>query len=173
LGSPGIFVVSEEIAATLPADHLVPAVDTDDIVAGVLQAPKRYAIRTRPDIAPPPAIQRHLDANMHRMAKRGLQGKPWLPPERFHNMDLSRPSLLVPRIARAPVAILLPAGVLPINHNLSIVSADEAQLDRIRRYLATESAAQWVNAHAAPLEGGYFSLTTSILRKLPIPNDFE
>src|SRR3546814_4595699 len=50
LGSSGIFVVNEECAARLPRECLVPAVDTDDIVDGVLGRPKRYAIMTFPEI---------------------------------------------------------------------------------------------------------------------------
>lgn len=168
LGSPGIFVVNRETADTLPKDHLSPAIDTDDICDGQLQAPRRYAIRTRPDELPPPAIMAHLDANLHRMAPRGRRKQPWMPPESWHRRRLDQPLLLVPRIARSLRPVRVPAGILPINHNLSIVAAGELTLDEIEAILCSEAANRWVRAHAAPLEGGFYSLTTTLLRQLPI-----
>lgn len=170
LGAHGIFLVTAEEAAAscLPADVLVPAVDTDDIVDGALRAATRYAIRTVPTCAPCAVVAGHLERNMHRMAKRGLSGKIWMPPEGFHRFDLSKQSLLVPRIAKTPASIRVPAGHLPINHNLSIVCDDVALLARIEKALSGEIAATWLRGHAAPLEGGYFALTASLLRKIPI-----
>ncbi|WP_321935507.1 Eco57I restriction-modification methylase domain-containing protein [Paraburkholderia sp. J8-2] len=168
LGTKGIFVVDARVASGLPSEYLVPAVDTDDFQNGNLGTPTRWAIRTLPDEEPPAEIMQHLESQMHRMAKRGLNGKFWMPPESWHNMDLSRESLLVPRIAKAPRAIRVPAGCLPINHNLSIVSGSEEQLAAVEAALADPLALQWVREHAAPLENGYFSLTTQLLRKLPM-----
>jgi SAM-dependent methyltransferase len=70
LGTPGIFVIDVATAARLPSSCLVPAVDTDDIVDGVLRHPVRFAIRTAPGQEPPAAILAHLEANRHRMAGR-------------------------------------------------------------------------------------------------------
>lgn len=170
LGTAGIFVVTAAQAqeSMLPAEVLVPAIDTDDIVRGHLGEPSRFAIRTQPDTQPCAAVQQHLDRQMAGMAPRGRQGKPWMPPESFHRMDLSQPSLLVPRIAKTPSAVWVPAGYVPINHNLSIVCGDLDLLTKIKLALTGELAATWVREHAAPLENGYFSLTTTLLRKLPI-----
>jgi hypothetical protein len=168
LGSPGIFVVNADTARGLPGDCLVPAVDTDDIVDGKLGDPTRYAIRTSPGSQPCAEVMLHLEGLMHRMAARGRRGKPWMPPESFHKMDIPRESLLVPRIATSPKAVRVPAGVLPINHNLSIVCADPERLDQIEAALHSRLAAEWVRDHAPRLEGGYFSLTTRMLRKLPV-----
>ena len=170
LGTAGVFVVTaaEAAAAGLPDDVLVPAIDTDDIMDGCLGHPSRFAIRTLPGVTPCPAVMEHLSRQMTRMAPRGRQGKPWMPPEGFHRMDLSKPSLLVPRIAKSPSAIRVPAGYLPINHNLSIVCAEAEQLEIIEHALAGDLATRWVREHAAPLENGYYSLTTTLLRKLPI-----
>jgi hypothetical protein len=168
LGTLGIFVVGRDVAQTLPAEYLVPAVDTDDIANGILREPSRFAILTRPDEEPPEAIKIHLETHMPKMAERGRRGKPWMPPESFHRFALDSPSLIVPRIATGPKGVRVPAGVLPINHNLSIVSAAPHTLDDVERALLSETAHQWVREHAAPLEGGYFSLTTTLLRKLPI-----
>ncbi|WP_321967209.1 Eco57I restriction-modification methylase domain-containing protein [Burkholderia cepacia] len=170
LGTHGIFVVDEDTAASLPRDELVAAVDTDDIICGRLATPKRYAIRTLPTTQPCEAILAHLTRTMNRMAARGRQGKFWMPPESFHAMDLSQESLLVPRIAKSAVSIRVPPGVLPINHNLSIVAADPDTLTRIEAALSSPLATQWVQDYAPRLEGGYFSLTTTLLRKLPIAN---
>lgn len=168
LGTNGIFVVDEATAATLPAEYLVPAIDTDDIRDGQLQPPKRYAIRTTPDTPPPPAILAHLEANMHRMAKRGLRKIPWLPPESWHRRSLNEPILLVPRIARTLRPIRVPPHHLPINHNLSIVAADSKTLDEIEEVLCSDEANAWMQDHAARLEGGFYSLTTTLLRQLPV-----
>lgn len=168
LGTNGIFVVDEATAAGLPADHLVPAIDTDDIRDGRLQTPTRYAIRTHPDAPPPPSVLSHLEANMYRMAKRGLRKTPWMPPESWHKRDLSVPVLLVPRIARTLRPVRVPAGILPINHNLSIVAADRLSLEEIEAVLCSPDANQWMQEHAARLESGFFSLTTTLLRQLPV-----
>ncbi len=168
LGTSGIFVVDEATASRLPRDHLVPAIDTDDIRNGQLMPPKRYAIRTRPDTQPPPEILSHLEANMHRMAKRGLRKTPWMPPESWHNRKLDQPVLLVPRIARTLRPVRVPIGHLPINHNLSIVAADRSTLDEIEAVLCSEEANAWMQDHAARLEGGFLSLTTTLLRQLPV-----
>ncbi|WP_321820874.1 MULTISPECIES: Eco57I restriction-modification methylase domain-containing protein [unclassified Burkholderia] len=170
LGTHGVFVVDQITASRLPSEYLVPAIDTDDIVDGKLGTPTRWAIRTSPYEEPPPAILEHLEANLHRMAARGRQGKRWMPPESFHRMDLSQPSLIVPRIAKSPKAIRVPAGVLPINHNLSIVAGSVEQLRLVEEALASPLAAFWMADHAPRLENGYFSLTTTMLRKLPMAN---
>jgi hypothetical protein len=91
-----------------------------------------------------------------------------MPPESFHNRDLTQPCLLVPRIALTPTAVRVPAGILPINHNLSIVTGSAETLDRVERALQSPLAREWVSSHAARLENGYFSLTTKLLRKLPV-----
>jgi len=168
LGTNGIFVVDEATAAGLPAKHLVPAIDTDDIRDGQLQTPTRYAIRTTPDCLPPPAIMAHLEANLHRMAKRGLRKTPWLPPESWHKRNLNEPILLVPRIARSLRPVRVPAGILPVNHNLSIVAGDRVTLDEIEELLSSKEAHEWMQAHAARLESGFFSLSTTLLRQIPV-----
>lgn len=168
LGSSGIFVVDEDTAATLPGECLVPAVDTDDIVNGRLGSPRRFAIRTVPGVEPCGAVIEHLQRHMHRMAARGRRGAFWLPPETFHRMDLSHETLLVPRIATSPKAVRVPPGILPINHNLSIVCGEPYVLERVEAALRSPQAAQWVREFAPRLENGYFSLTTTLLRKMPI-----
>lgn len=170
LGTAGVFLIGPAAAAVLPADHLVPAVDVSDIEGGCLKPASRYAIRTRPDELPPPQLLAHLQREMPRMCRRGRRrsGPAWLPPEPFHTLDLSRPSLLVPRIARTPRPVRVPAGVLPVGHHLSIVADDPQRLDEIEACLCGEAAAEWLQHHAAPLEGGFRAITARLLRSVPL-----
>lgn len=170
LGPFGVFVVDAQGAARLPGAHLVPAVDTDDIDPHTdeLHEPNRWAIRTTRDEIPTGALHRHLKSGRRRMPKRALVQPYWLPPELI-NLSLDRPSLLVPRIARRLRAVALPAGVLPINHNLSIVqSRDDVSLADLRDILLSPESHAWIQRNAPRLESGYFSITTRLLRRLPV-----
>ncbi len=170
LGTPGIFLLNADIAARLPREALVPAVDTDDVRGGVLRAPTRFAIRTRPGERPADLVMEHLSRELPRMCPRGRRpSSPWLPPEPFHDLDLDQPSLLVPRIAKSLRPVVVPAGVLPISHNLSIVRSQEFSLEQIADVLASQAAQDWMQLTAAPLESDYRSITTRLLRQLPIP----
>jgi hypothetical protein len=174
LGTSGIFSISPEeaIAKGIPPESLVHAVDIDDIIDGDQLGPlKRYAIRTHPDHRPCDAIMAHLEATMHRMAEGGKKGTYWCPPERFHARDLSQVTLMVPRIAKTPRGIWLPPSTLAINHNLSIISGDLQMLTKIERALRGDLAAKWLRDHAPRIEGGYHTLDTSLLRKMPIQLD--
>lgn len=169
LGTPGIFLIDAATAAGLPSSHLVPAIDTDDISNGVLRSPARRAICTRPGEVPPSSVLAHIERELPRMCARGRRRtQHWLPPEPFHEFDLGEPSLLVPRIAKTLRPVRIPAGVLPVNHNLSIVRSGSMSLDEIEALLQSDAANQWMQHHAAPLENGYRSLTTRLLRQLPV-----
>lgn len=170
LGRHGIFVVTAEEAlrSNLPSTCLVPAFDSDDIVDGQLQEPTRYAILTRPDEVPCPEVLNHLAAHMGRMSKRGRRGQSHLPPETFWRMDLSVPSLFVPRIAQTPRAVRIKAGVLPMEHNFRITCKNSEMLAKIERWLASELAAKWWSQHASIIEGGYFQIGADLLRQMPV-----
>ena len=169
LGTEGVFIVDKHTAKSLPAEYLVPCIDTDDIVGTSLKEPSRFAIRTSPNEKPPAAIMAHLERNMHRMAKRGInEKKPWMPPESFHLWKLDAPSLIIPRISKTPKAVRVPANVLPINHNLSVISGNAALLDAVAAAIGSDMSAQWFADSASRLEGGYASLTTMMLRSLPV-----
>jgi hypothetical protein len=169
LGPHGIFVVDAATASTLPSELLLPAIDAADIKGGVLGTPTRFAIRTTREAEPPAVVMAHLDANLHRMPDRGQRKtKRWIPPETFERIDLSQPSLLIPRIASTLRPVRLPAGVLPIDHGLSIVTAGEASLEQIEEQLNRPEALAWVKSRAARLEHSFFSLTTRLLRTLPV-----
>jgi tRNA1(Val) A37 N6-methylase TrmN6 len=171
LGSEKVFVITPEqaIASRLPQDVLVHAVDIGDITKdGQIGPLRHYAIRTHPDHRPCDAVMHHLEANMHLMAEGGKKGTFWCPPERFHAADLSQTSLLIPRISQTPRAVWLQPGMLAINHNLSVVSGDTQLLARIERALRGDLALQWLREHAPRIEGGFFTLNTQLLRKMPV-----
>lgn len=171
LGKHGLFVVTkpQADAAGIPRWMLTPVVDTDNLKRGVLSSSTKYAIRTFRNITPPQFVLDHLDANMHLLAKsKRRKTQRWLPPESFEKLSLDQPSLLIPRIANRLRPVRVPAGILPIDHGISIVTAGEASLDQLEAALSRPEAEAWVRARAPRLEGDYFSLTTTLLRKLPV-----
>jgi hypothetical protein len=169
VGPKGIFVVDKVTAKQFSLSDLVPCVDTDDIDphSDKLREPSRYVIRIQQQ--PSGALRKHLLRNIERMPARGRRTDWWLPPESVM-MDLSRPSLLIPRIAKRLRVIRLPAGILPINHNLQVVADDD--LDNIERMLLSEQAQTWVARNAPRLENGYLSITTRLLRRLPVAGSY-
>lgn len=171
LGPFGIFVVSGDTAVKLRAANaqLIPAVDTDDIVPETdqLKTPTRFAIRTQRETPPTGMLAEHLMAQRSRMPKRGQSRPFWMPPETI-NLPLDRPTLLIPRIARRLRAIPLPAGILPLNHNLSVVSTSDYSLEDLREMLLSEKSQEWIRCNAPRLESGFYSITTRLLRRLPI-----
>lgn len=169
LGPANIFVVDEKFAKGLPVGHLIPAVDTDDVDPHTdeLSAPRRFAIKTERHTPPPEAITNHLAREMHRMPKRGIRKTGWLPPEKVFD-DLSKPALLIPRIARKVRAIRLPPGLLPINHNLYVVQAKpEITLAQIEAILLSDSTHEWLMRNAPRLENGYYDLRSNLIRRIP------
>ena len=171
LGKHGLFVVDQATADAAGIDRslLVPAVDTDNMKGGVLSAPTKFAIRTFRGIEPPPEVMRHLDANMHLLAKTKVRAtQRWLPPESFERLDLNQPCLLIPRIAATLRPVRVPAGILPLDHGISIVTAGDSTLDQLEEALMRPESEAWVRARAPRLENGYFSLTTTLLRTLPL-----
>jgi hypothetical protein len=171
LGPFGIFVMAMEDARTLGDIDSVPAVDTDDIDphSEQLLEPKRVALRTRADKEPTGALGAHLRAraDQNPAVKRGRNF--WVPPETI-TLPLDKPALLIPRIARRIRAIPLPAGVLCINHNLSVVSAiDGLSLERLAEIITSPECQLWASRNAPRLENGYVSLTTGLLKRMPIP----
>lgn len=175
LGTPGIFVVKPDVAATLPSDWLIPVADGKDFTGGVFSGPKAFAIRTEaaetPEALPGPIID-HLRRELPRMCRRGRRDKFWLPPETWlHRFDLSRPSIIVPRICRGLTAVELPPGILPIDHGLSIAQSGGASLEQVAEALRAPLARQWIEARAPRLEGGFVSVTTLLLRTLPVSID--
>ena len=170
LGPEGIFIIDRKTANGLRGHtELIPAVDTDDIerTTDTLTTPTRFMIKTSPTVEPLTKVRQHLQNQISRMPPRGRRPSYWLPPE-LPKLPLDQPSLLIPRIARTLRVIDLPAGVLPINHNLSIVSAGRIPLPEIKKILLSDKSQEWIKAKSPRLENGYLSITTQRLRRLPI-----
>ncbi len=166
LGPDGIFLVGAD--SGLPEEHLVPVVEPDDIADGVVQPARKWAIVTG-DAVPPPAVLAHLDANLKRMPGRGRRTvRRWLPPEKFAGrLPLDRDAVLVPRIAKRLTGIRLPAGRLPINHGLVVISG--FPVDEVMNMLNDPAVQAQADALALGVDGGYRSYTATLLRQLVIP----
>lgn len=89
----------------------------------------------------PAAVLAHLDANMRLLAWLKVRiTQRWLPPESFERVDLELPCLLIPRIANSLRAVRVPAGTLPVDDRISIVSAGAAFLDQLEAALRCPEA---------------------------------
>ena len=166
MGADGIFVVRRD-AVDLPDSVLVPCVVSADIhpTEDRLLPLSSAVIRTGTE-RPIPEVMTHLADNLPRMAPRGRRSPEWLPPTGFaHKLPLSRPGLLIPRIARRLRAIPLPAGVMPVNSNLVVADCDDPEA--LAAWLRLPQQQEWIRRNAPPLESGYLSITTTLLRRMP------
>lgn len=165
LGPDGIFTVGS--TRGLPRDHLVPIAEPRDIAGGELRPARRWALVTGP-AEPPPAVLAHLDAALHRMPPGGRRNPRWLPPETFAGrLPLPCDAVLVPRIAKHLRAVRLPAGRLPVNHQLVVVSGLPAEA--VLRMLDDPAVREQADELALAVDGGYRSYTATLLRQLVIP----
>lgn len=168
LGREGVFVLPATDAAHFPSDACVPCVDTDGLgVNDVLRVPQRFALRTSKGVVPEGRIRAHLERTTPSLAPRARRNPCWLPPESWGWLPLTRDALLIPRIARRLRAVRLPAGVLGINHNMTVVSST-LPLAQLTAMLTTDEVQAWVSARAPRLEGDFYSLTTTLLRQIPV-----
>lgn len=166
LGPDGIFVVDHP--RNIPTEHLVPCIEpTDiDVETGTIRK-HRWAIATSKN-EPAPAVIAHIHGQYHRMPTRGRRSPQWLPPESFHGkLPLTEDAVLIPRIAKKLTPIRLPAGTMPINHNLVVVAGIPA--DKLIAMLSDPLVSQQANILALRLENGYHSYTATLLRELIIP----
>lgn len=172
LGPHGIFTIDISAAAAFSGStgiELVPVVDTDDAHprTNVLSPPTRLAIRTQRGVEPTGAVSEHLLAGRERMPARGRRGPYWVPPESL-GPDSDEETLMIPRIARSVRLIELPPGVAACNHNITLVRKGEAvSLEDIRKSLESPRTQAWIEANAPRLENGFYSITTTLLRRLP------
>jgi hypothetical protein len=171
LGPHGVFTLDRADVEPLIGANWVPCVDTDDIIDGVLRPPGRVALRTDGDTCLSPAVATHLAERQHLLTPGARRRGLWRPPESWGLLPLAREALLVPRIAKELRTVRLPAGVLPINHNLTILWRTTGSLDALDALLHSPRAQAWVRRRAARLEKGYLSITTSLLRRLPLEDD--
>lgn len=171
LGPDGIFTIPASLAGDLPGADLLPCVNSDNIhpVEDRLLPSTRVAIRTTAKCEPTGCVAEHIRGNLHKMPPRGLTGRWWLPPEPI-TLDLSEPALMIPRIARKVRCIPLPAGVLPIDHNIHVVSHRAGvTLSQIRIALESKIASDWITAFTPRLENGFLDMRLSMLRQIPVP----
>lgn len=165
LGPDGIFMVGPD--SGLPAEHLVPVVEPTDIEGGTVRPPRKWALATD-TTEPPPAILAHLDATLHRMPNGGRRAVRWLPPETFTGrLPLDRDAVLVPRIARRLTGIRLPAGRLPVNHGLVVISG--LPVESVLAMLDDPQVQAQANDLSLGIDNGYRSFTATLLRQLVIP----
>src|SRR3546814_18308873 len=93
--------------------------------------PFPYTTLFRSADTPEEAVLHHLDQNLHAMSQRGKRIPRWLPPETFTGkLPLAVDAVLIPRIAKRLRPVLLPAGMLPINHNLVVVRSEERRVGK-------------------------------------------
>ncbi|WP_150563971.1 hypothetical protein [Pandoraea cepalis] len=57
---------------------------------------------------------------------------------------------------------------MPLDHGINIVRAGDSTLDQLEAALMHPESEAWRLARAPRLENGYFSLTTTLLRSLPV-----
>lgn len=170
VGPAGGFLLSATEAARFPSEFLVPAIDLDDVDFdnGVVGPPRRFVLRLDPKVEPEGAVRDHLLSRLDRMPKKVRTGKWWRPPEN-PDVALDRPSLLIPRIARSLRVAIVDAGILPVNHNLSIVTDEKGTgLEQIRDRLLSQPVQEWVAANAPRLEDGFRDIRTGLIRRIPV-----
>lgn len=170
LGPDGIFLLDSPDA--VPGANTVPCVMPRgiDSETGEIGAPVRWAIVTG-DTPPPPSVSEHLAREMERMPKRGRrEATPWIPPERFDkHLPLGEDAILIPRIATSLRPIRLPAGRLPVNHSLVLISG--MSWDDVANMLSHPLVQAQADALAPRVESGYRSYTATLLRQLVIPHE--
>lgn len=168
LGTDGVFLIDAVTAAALPAHSTIPTFTPDDWNAPDDAPPAFYAIRTRPQEEPHPDVKEHLRRHMDSMSERAKKAGPWQPPETFHRWDMTKPILVLPRILKDLNARLLPAGRLPVSHQLAIQCDSEDQLLAVQKALQSDIALRWLRDHAPRLENSYHQLSAPLLRQMPL-----
>jgi hypothetical protein len=168
LGPDGIFVIKHK--GDLPDHRLVPVIEPEDIdpLTDTVLGATRWAIQTDKE-TPEDEVLKHLQGTLHSMSKRGKRTPYWLPPETFAGkLPLPVDAVLIPRIAKRLRPVLLPAGMMPINHNLVVVSGLPA--NHLIEMLNHPDVQRQADSHSLRLENGYRSFTATLLRRLIIPD---
>lgn len=78
--------------------------------------------------------------------------------------------MLVPRIAKCLTGVRLPAGRLPVNHGLVVVSG--LPVESILAMLDDPEVQAQANDLALGIDSGYRSFTATLLRQLVIPRRY-
>ncbi len=168
LGPDGIFTVGSPTA--FRSELLVPVVRPTDVIGetGELKPTTQWALITDAN-KPAPEILRHLDAQLHRMPPRGQRSTRWLPPEPFAGrLPLDVDAVMVPRIAKRLKPVRLPAGRLPVNHNL-VLEPSTLSVERLIAILESPELQRQAEQLSVSVDNGYRSFSATLLRQLVVP----
>ena len=167
LGPEGVFLLADR--SGFHNDEVVPCYEPQDLAGRSAGEPRMWALATGAT-RPSESVMRHLEENMHRMPARGRRKCPWLPPESFHGrLPLRTDAVVVPRISQTLRGVVLPAGTMPVNHNLVVVSG--LSTGTMMAILEDPRVRAHADSLALRLESGYRSYTATLLRSLRIPED--
>ena len=146
--------------ALRPTDAMLVPYDA----AGALLAPERLG-----------PLAGDLDAHREALERRTCaRRKPWYA---FHETpplpDILRPKLLCKDIAQRPHFWTDRDGVIVPRHSVYyVVPADGVDLDALADVLNSDATAEWLVAHAQPAANGYRRLQSTVLKRIPLPDDF-
>lgn len=174
LGPKGIFYfdAGSREAKALRREGLVLVTDTSDLPPDrdEITPATMLALRTSKAAIPSRTVLHHLRKAIVNMPKSKVRKTWWLPPERLPPSPETN-SIVIPRIAPRLRAVSIASGVIPINHNFSVLSACPGRIgnDRLIEILRHPVVQQTVAFRAPRLENGYLDLRTGFLKQLPIP----
>lgn len=102
-----------------------------------------------------------------------VRGKEWYA---FHEdpplMDILRPKILFPDIAREPSFYVDEEGLIIPRHSVYyLVPKTSVNMSRFVEYLNSNYVKEWLKAHCQRAANGYLRLQTHVVRNLPIPKD--
>ncbi|MCU7787507.1 methyltransferase domain-containing protein [Pyrobaculum sp. 3827-6] len=115
-------------------------------------------------------LQRHRPQLEDRYAVKTGK-KPWYA---FHEnppmLQLLKPKILVPDLAKEPAFYLDPTGsIIPRHSVYYIVPKNPQTITQLLHYLNSEEAKRYLRQHSQKAANGYLRLQTHVLEKLPIP----
>ncbi len=186
VGKDGIFIVPRTVAESLAGAEVVPVIDTpnipadQDIVAGEI----KYLIRTpRDGTLPSAAVQSHVSEATRDFISRlpapdreAAMNTHWkdcadrfMTPEAVR-LPCDREGLLLPSICRRLRPIRFPAGMIPVNRTHVVYARSGGpSLEEIETLLRSDVSQEWLVRAGKPIENGFYTLGTKMLRQLPVP----
>lgn len=109
------------------------------------------------------------------LARTCVARKPWYA---FHETppmpDLLQPKLLCKDITATPFFVLDRAGEIVPRHSVYyMVPATAGRLEEIGQYLNSPAAQGWLRDHCQRAANGFLRLQSHVLKRLPVPSEFE
>jgi flagellar motor switch protein FliG len=84
-------------------------------------------------------------------------------------LQLLKPKILVPDLAKEPAFYLDPTGsIIPRHSVYYIVPKNPQTITQLLHYLNSEEAKRYLRQHSQKAANGYLRLQTHVLEKLPI-----